>query len=257
SASSASSWPGSRRRREGAGLPNAPPPPLRGRAGEGGVAGARYRQGWPQPRSSRLILAGIVRPNTPSPTLPREGGGGSVLAPMGIRAAAPMTSTRPLPPWADYALLPLLNLAAALGLSGLVILAVGENPLTALKTLIDGVVGDPEGIGFTLYYATTFALTGLAVAIPFHAGLFNIGGEGQAMLGGLGVALVCLGLPDWPLVLVLPLAVAAAAACGAAWAFVPAWLQARRGSHIVITTIMFNFIAATLFTWLLIEVLIA
>ena len=86
----------------------------------------------------------------------------------------------PLPAWADYALLPLLNLAAALVVSGLVILAVGESPLAALATIVDGVFGDPEGIGYTLYYATTFIFTGLAVAIPFHAGLFNIGGEGQA-----------------------------------------------------------------------------
>jgi general nucleoside transport system permease protein len=162
-----------------------------------------------------------------------------------------------LPPWADYVLLPLINLAAALVISALVVLTVGENPLAALATLVDGVVGDPEGIGFTLYYATTFIFTALAVAIPFHAGLFNIGGEGQSMLGGLGVALVCLGLGGWPLWLVLPAALVAAAGFGAAWAFIPAWLQARRGSHIVITTIMFNFIAATLLTWLLVEVLIA
>jgi ABC-type uncharacterized transport system permease subunit len=165
--------------------------------------------------------------------------------------------TRPLPAWADYVLLPLLNLGAALVLSGVVIVAVGEDPVVALATLVDGVIGDPEGPGFTLYYATTFIFTGLAVAIPFHAGLFNIGGEGQAMLGGLGVTLVCLALGGWPLWLVLPLAIAAASGLGAAWAFIPAWLQARRGSHVVITTIMFNFIAATLLTWLLVEVLIA
>src|SRR5882724_4707266 len=125
--------------------------------------------------------------------------------------------TSDLPPWADYVLLPLLNLAAALALSGLVVGAVGEDPLLALATLVDGIVGDPEGLGFTLYYATTFMFTGLAVAIPFHAGLFNIGGEGQAMLGGLGVTLVCLPLGEAPLWLVLPLALVAATACGAAW----------------------------------------
>jgi general nucleoside transport system permease protein len=168
-----------------------------------------------------------------------------------------IAASRALPAWADYALLPLLNLAAALAVSGLVILAVGESPLTALATIVDGIFGDPEGIGYTLYYATTFLFTGLAVAIPFHAGLFNIGGEGQAMIGGLGVTLVCLALGGWPLWLVLPLAIAAAMAGGAAWALIPAWLQARRGSHIVITTIMFNFIASTLMTWLLVAVLIA
>jgi simple sugar transport system permease protein len=164
---------------------------------------------------------------------------------------------QPLPAWAEYALLPLANLAAALALSGIVVLAVGQDPLAALALLVDGAIGSQEGVGFTLYYATTFIFTGLAVAIPFHAGLFNIGGEGQATLGGIGVTLVCLKLGAAPLWLVLPLALAAAMACGAAWAFIPAWLQARRGSHVVITTIMFNFIAATLLTWLLVDVLIA
>jgi general nucleoside transport system permease protein len=163
----------------------------------------------------------------------------------------------PLPAWADYALLPLINLLAALALSGLVILAVGQDPLAALGVLVDGAVGSGEAIGFTLYYATTFMFTGLAVAIPFHAGLFNIGGEGQAMLGGIGVTFVCLALGGWPLWLVLPLALLAAIVGGAAWAFIPAWARARRGSHVVITTIMFNFIAASLLTWLLVDVLIA
>ena len=161
-----------------------------------------------------------------------------------------------LPRWADWVLLPALNLAAALIVSGVVVLAVGQNPLTALVLLVDGAVGSAEGIGYTLYYATNFIFTGLAVAIAFHAGLFNIGGEGQAYVGGLGVALVCLALDDLPWPIVIPLAILGAAACGAVWAIVPGWLQARRGSHVVITTIMFNFIAAALITWLLVNVLI-
>jgi ABC-type uncharacterized transport system permease subunit len=168
-----------------------------------------------------------------------------------------MNNLSELPRWAEYALVPLVNLAAALVLSGLVIIAVGEDPLAALAILVTGALGNQEAIGFTLYYATSFIFTGLAVAIPFHAGLFNIGGEGQAMLGGIGATLVCLGLGGAPLWLVLPLALLAATGLGAAWALIPAWLQARRGSHVVITTIMFNFIAATLLTWLLVDVLIA
>ena len=58
--------------------------------------------------------------------------------------------------------------------------------------MVSGALGSTYGWGYTLYYATNFMFTGLAVAVAFHAGLFNIGGEGQAMLGGLGVALVCL-----------------------------------------------------------------
>jgi ABC-type uncharacterized transport system permease subunit/mannose-6-phosphate isomerase-like protein (cupin superfamily) len=70
------------------------------------------------------------------------------------------------------------------------------------------------------------------------------------------VALLCLGADKWPTFLVIPAAIVTAALAGAAWAFVPAWLQARRGSHVVITTIMFNFIAAALMTHLLVNVLI-
>ena len=111
------------------------------------------------------------------------------------------------------------------------------------------------GWGYTLYYATNFMFTGLAFAVAFHAGLFNIGGEGQAMLGGLGVALVCLALP-WPhWTLALPAAMVAGALFGAAWAAIPAYLQAARGSHIVITTIMFNLIGASLLNYMLVNVM--
>ncbi|MCT8998321.1 ABC transporter permease [Chelativorans intermedius] len=161
-----------------------------------------------------------------------------------------------LPAWADYGLIPLINLFVAFLVAGLVVLLVGENPLRAAVILVEGAVGRGQAIAYTLYYATSFIFTGLAVAVAFHCSLFNIGGEGQAYVGGLGVALVCLTfdslLPWW---LTFPLAILGAAAFGAAWAFIPAYFQARRGSHIVITTIMFNFIAASLMVYLLVNVL--
>ncbi|QIE41412.1 ABC transporter permease [Meridianimarinicoccus aquatilis] len=160
-----------------------------------------------------------------------------------------------MPRWADIALIPLINLALALLVSALVIAAIGENPAEAMGVMIRGAVGSAYGWGYTLYYATNFIFTGLAVAVAFHARLFNIGGEGQAALGGLGVALVCLMVP-WPhWSLALPAAVIGGALFGAAWAAIPAWLQAKRGSHIVITTIMFNFIASALLVYLLVNVL--
>ncbi len=95
------------------------------------------------------------------------------------------------------------------------------------------------------------------MAVAFHAGLFNIGSEGQAYVGGLGAALVALSLDQYvPWYVTMPFAVIGAAVFGAAWAFIPAWLQAKRGSHIVITTIMFNFIGAALMVYLLVHVLI-
>ena len=151
---------------------------------------------------------------------------------------------------------PAVNLVLALCLSGLVVLAVGENPIRALRLLVAGAFGGGEAIGYTLYYATSFVFTGLAVAVAFHGGLFNIGAEGQAYIGGLAVGLVCLAAGAWPTALVVAAATLAAAVAGAAWAFVPGWLQARRGSHVVITTIMFNFIAAALMTHLLVNTLI-
>jgi simple sugar transport system permease protein len=166
-----------------------------------------------------------------------------------------MGAARPLPAWADVVLVPLLAVAAAFGAGGLVLAAIGVDPWNALRALVGGSLGSGEGLGFTLYYATDFVFTGLAVALAFQGGLFNIGAEGQAYVGGLGAALVCLNggaLPAW---LLVPLGVIGAAAFGAAWAFVPGVLQAKRGSHIVITTIMFNFLASTLMAYLLVHVL--
>jgi simple sugar transport system permease protein len=109
-------------------------------------------------------------------------------------------------------------------------------------------------LSYTLYYATTFVFTGLAVAVASHGGLFNIGGEGQAIMGGLGTGLAALWLssilPAWAM---LPIMLLAGALFGLVWAAVPAYLQAYRGSHVVITTIMFNFIASTLLVYLLVN----
>ena len=160
-----------------------------------------------------------------------------------------------LPVWADVVLVPLISLMLAAIVSALVLLSIGQSPVEAFSVMVDGALGSPYAWGYTLYYATSFIFTGLAVMVAFHGGLFNIGGEGQAQLGGLGVALVCLALP-WPhWTLALMAAIVGAALFGAAWAAIPAYLQAKRGSHIVITTIMFNFIAAALLNYLLVNVL--
>ena len=102
-----------------------------------------------------------------------------------------------MPVWADVILIPLVSLLLAALLSAAVIVGIGEDPQAALKLMISGALGSTYGWGYTLYYATNFIFTGLAVSVAFHAKLFNIGCEGQAMLGGLGVALVALYIP-WP-----------------------------------------------------------
>lgn len=162
-----------------------------------------------------------------------------------------------LPRWASAFLLPLLNLLSALLVAGLVIWLLGESPLESLGILIHAAVLNTEGLGYTLFYASTFIFTGLSVAIAMQAGLFNIGSEGQMYIGGLGLTLLVLAfdssLSPW---LLIPLAMVASAVFGAGWAFLPAWLQAKRGSHIVVTTIMFNFIAASLMNYLIVAFLI-
>ena len=167
-----------------------------------------------------------------------------------------MSQALALPRWLDLIDLPLVNLTLAFAVSAVVLVAVGQDPVQVLVLLVKGAFGSRAGLSYTLYYATTFVFTGLAVAVAFHAGLFNIGGEGQAMMGGLGAGLAALALgsqlPAW---LLLPLMVAAAMAMGMVWAAVPGALQAWRGSHIVITTIMFNFIASALLIYLLVGVL--
>ena len=167
------------------------------------------------------------------------------------------TASVPLPNWMSYGLLPLLNLATALFISGLVVWGIGEDPFAALRLLVEGALGRGDAIGFTLFYTTSFIFTGLSVAVAFHAGLFNIGSEGQAYIGGLGAALVALALDRYvPWYVTMPFAIIGAAVFGAAWAFIPGWLQAKRGSLVVITTIMFNFLAAALMVYLLVNVFI-
>ena len=133
---------------------------------------------------------------------------------------------------------------------------VGENPFRAAMILVEGAFGRGQNIAYTLYYPPNFIFTGLAVAVAFHAGLFNIGGEGQAYIAGLGVAFVALSLDTvLPWYLTFPTAIVAAAGFGALWALIPAYLQAKRDSHIVITTIMFNYIAGSLMVYMLVDVI--
>ena len=140
-----------------------------------------------------------------------------------------------MPKWVDRIVVPLISLFLAAFLSALLILAIGESPIAALNLMIEGTLFRSAGWGYMLYYTTNFIFTGLAVSVAFHAALFNIGGEGQAMIGGLGVALVCLFIP-WPhWTLAILGASIGAALFGMIWAGLPAYLQAKRGSHIVIT----------------------
>ncbi len=162
-----------------------------------------------------------------------------------------------LPRWATAFVMPVLNLLSALLVAALVIHLLGESPTESMAILINSAVVNPEGLSYTLFYASTFIFTGLSVSIAMQAGLFNIGSEGQMYLGGLGLTLAMLAfdssLPAWALI---PVGIIGAALFGGLWAFIPGYLQAKRGSHVVVTTIMFNFIAASLMNFVIVKYLI-
>jgi simple sugar transport system permease protein len=160
-----------------------------------------------------------------------------------------------LPLWVDVALLPVLNVILAFLIGGVIVLSVGQNPLQAVGVILYGAFGYGSGFGYTLYYTTNFIFAGLAVSIAFHAGLFNIGAEGQAYLGGLGVVLIALALNGTHWIIMMPLMLVCGALFGAAWAAIPGYLQAKRGSHIVITTILFNFLAVSLMSYIITKIL--
>lgn len=141
---------------------------------------------------------------------------------------------------------PILAVLLGLALGLAVTWMAGESPWHVLQILGRSAFGSRYDFGMTLFYSTPLIFTGLSVAIAFHAGLFNIGAEGQLTLGALGAAAVGAvwpGLP-WPLAPVL--AILTAIIAGTIWGAIPGWLRARRGSHEVINTIMLNFVATGL-----------
>jgi simple sugar transport system permease protein len=133
----------------------------------------------------------------------------------------------------------------------LLILAVGQSPLRVYGLLLDGTWGSFTGVGQVIAKATPLCLTGLAVALAFRAGLFNIGAEGQMQAGSFAAAVCAAALPaDVSPVVALPLAITAAAAAGALAGAIPGVLRATTGAHEVITTIMLNLIIGGVLLWL-------
>jgi ABC-type uncharacterized transport system permease subunit len=153
----------------------------------------------------------------------------------------------------------LVGLAVGLALGLLLAYAEGDSPLHVLQVIAKSAFGSGSlfnvDFGTTLFYATPLIYTGLSVAVAFHAGLFNIGAEGQLNLGTLVATWVALAVPGLPPVLAPFFALACGCAAGAFWGWIPGWLRTRRGSHEVINTIMLNFVAAALVSWLVAGVL--
>jgi simple sugar transport system permease protein len=165
-------------------------------------------------------------------------------------AAAP---ARARPEWVDHvvgqalALLVAVLFAALVG--SLIIVAYDESPWLAFLTVWNFSTSRPQDFAQVLENATPLIFSGLAVAVAFKAGLFNIGVEGQYIVGMMTAAAVAVTFVDLPAVVLLPLVVLAAVLGAMVWAAVPAVLRVKTGAHEVVTTIMMNGIAVSLVAW--------
>jgi len=154
----------------------------------------------------------------------------------------------------QLAIVPVLAVVVAMVLGAVIMLATGvtvPNIGEAYLALFDGSFGSLQAVSETLTAAAPVTLAGLGIALGFRAGLFNIGAEGQMIVGGLAAVAVGFSIPGLPLAIHLPLALLAGMLVGAIWAAVPGWLKAATGAHEVITTIMLNLIAVPLTSFLL------
>ena len=141
---------------------------------------------------------------------------------------------------------PIAASASALVVSSLVLLAAGADPLQALGALAEGALGDRFALADTLVKTCPLLLTGLAVAIAFQAGVWNIGAEGQLLMGALVATATARAAATLPPALTLAVTIASGVVAGALWAGIAAALKVRRNVSEVIATIMLNFVAARL-----------
>jgi ABC-type uncharacterized transport system permease subunit len=158
--------------------------------------------------------------------------------------------------FSDAGLIPLLAILTALIVGGIIIKSVGGDPFLAYKGLIEGSLGSKKALSETAIWATPYILAGLAVALAFKGGLFNIGAEGQLALGAVFSSLIGYALPEWlgfdlPIIIHLPLAILAGMIMGGIWAGIVGALKAYTGGHEVINTIMMNYIALNSTSFLL------
>jgi simple sugar transport system permease protein len=149
---------------------------------------------------------------------------------------------------------PLLAILFGMLIASVIILVIGRNPLDVYGVMVRFSLTRTDSLFSILFKATPLMFAGLAVAISFKAGLFNIGVEGQYYVGAFCAALVGFSLKGLPMVVHLPLALLAAMVGAMAWALVPILLKLRRGAHEVITTIMMNYIASALLLYLINDV---
>src|SRR5215210_260140 len=143
-------------------------------------------------------------------------------------------------------LFPVIAVLVAFVVGGVIVWVIGDNPFEVYGLLLGSALTWPDGIGYTLFYATPLIFTGLAVAVAFRCGLLNIGAEGQLYIASFATAWVGITFAGLPALVLVPLCFLAALVAGGFWGAVPGVLKARFGAHEVITTIMLNFIAIAL-----------
>ncbi|HLT15779.1 MAG TPA: ABC transporter permease [Acidimicrobiales bacterium] len=154
------------------------------------------------------------------------------------------------PRWLDVAV-PLASFVAALVVGGLVLQLTGHSALGTYERIVERALTSDGALSGTLVAATPLLFTGLAAAVAFRMNVFNIGGEGQLVLGAIaasGAGLALEGRPGW---LIIGAMVVAGAAAGAAWAAIPGALRAFTGTNEIITSLMLNYVAANLATYLI------
>jgi general nucleoside transport system permease protein len=140
--------------------------------------------------------------------------------------------------------------AIAAGIGAAVLAATGHNPLTVYSLMAEEAFGGERRIAATLTATTPLLLMGLAAAVAFRAGIFNVGAEGCFYLGGMVAAVIGYKLVGWPPLLLIPLALVLSGIVGGLWLIGPGLARARLGVDEVVTTLMLNFIAIQLTSWL-------
>jgi ABC-type uncharacterized transport system permease subunit len=216
---------------------------------------------------------------------PKQDAGKILLEELNL-SISPKSKRKPL---SQQILIPLLAVVSGLIIGGIFIVVTTEDVYTAFgqsfgsglvtawdilirsyAALFSGSIGDPVRIFYalqsgdgleirrsfnpfleSLVTTTPYIFAGLAVALGFRAGVFNIGAEGQIFIGAITGAFIGYSIPGLPAIIHIPLALLAGAAGGAIWGFIPGWLKAKTGGHEVINTIMLNYIAFRLSDWLL------
>jgi ABC-type uncharacterized transport system permease subunit len=140
---------------------------------------------------------------------------------------------------------------AALLVGAVMLLALGTNPVTGYRALLDGAFGDGYALSATAVKAVPLLLVGVGICIAFRANVFNIGGEGQIAMGALFATATALALPDLPAILLIPLTILAGAVGGGVWGAIPGAFKGYLGVNEILSTIMLNLVAVQIVNYML------